>query len=194
MKRCPQCKKKKNKCEFGRLKSTKDGRRPECRECRKKYYLKPEEQVIAWNKRRKERMTKIGLSSKGIKRSEETRERIKKAKRELFKDHDYTPACIKRMFATYLKNGSNINFYDLKYLIFKNCFYCGEPPKNKVFSTNRKNFIEVNGIDRIDNDKDYSKENIVTCCKICNYAKRDMTLEDFKQWVTKVYKNFIEVA
>ena len=75
-------------------------------------------------------------------------------------------------------------------LIFKNCEYCGAKPskealKNKKFNGNPL----INGIDRKDNNEGYTTDNCVACCKICNYAKKDMDLEDFKKWIKDVAKH-----
>jgi len=70
----------------------------------------------------------------------------------------------------------------------KDCQYCGAKPKNvaKHFGCNG-NYI-YNGIDRIDSDKGYTIDNTVPCCKICNYAKQKMTLQEYKDWIEKSYK------
>lgn len=44
-----------------------------------------------------------------------------------------------------------------------------------------------NGIDRVDNNKGYTITNSVPCCKDCNFAKRDMTHDEFIAWVTRVF-------
>ena len=44
-----------------------------------------------------------------------------------------------------------------------------------------------NGLDRIDNSKNHSKENCVACCKYCNYAKRERSFSEFKEWINRVY-------
>lgn len=72
-------------------------------------------------------------------------------------------------------------------LFQQNCVYCGIGPSN-ICKTYSKNFI-YNGIDRVDNTKGYEKENLVTCCKICNYAKHNMPLEDFLAWVDRLVAN-----
>jgi hypothetical protein len=81
----------------------------------------------------------------------------------------------------------------------QNCYYCGEPPSNyqnvatKLSSQNMKkngNFT-YNGLDRLDNSKPHSKENCVACCKYCNYAKRERSVDDFKLWIKKVYDHLI---
>jgi hypothetical protein len=57
---------------------------------------------------------------------------------------------------------------EFKHLSQKNCHYCGKSGPN--------------GIDRIDNNKGYAKENCVPCCKHCNYVKGDLSQNDFETW------------
>mgnify|MGYP001292041150 CR=1 FL=1 len=51
-------------------------------------------------------------------------------------------------------------------LFNKNCTYCDK-------------IIGFNGIDRIDSNKDYSKDNCVSCCKNCNIIKGSKPVTDF---------------
>jgi len=70
----------------------------------------------------------------------------------------------------------------------KNCYYCGAKPNN-IHKTRRHyngDYI-YNGLDRIDNSKGYTIDNIVPCCKICNFAKRNLTSQEFRNWIKKVY-------
>lgn len=78
-------------------------------------------------------------------------------------------------------------------LIQQDCYYCGAPPapynpyvnRNKEPTKNRKQrsvdraWIKVNGIDRIDSQYGYTKENAVPACSHCNYAKLDYTIDEF---------------
>lgn len=60
-----------------------------------------------------------------------------------------------------LRNHSfDLTLEELKELSFKKCYYC-DSIKDK----------EINGIDRINNDLGYDKENCVSCCTICNRMK-----------------------
>ena len=52
--------------------------------------------------------------------------------------------------------------------------------KFAVTRNNEITHVSYNGIDRLDSSLGYTKDNIVTCCKICNYAKNKMKFEDFK--------------
>lgn len=84
-------------------------------------------------------------------------------------------------------------------LSIANCHYCGLEPQGTCYPTTkkggRKSKMEYdhdrpskfNGIDRIDSSKGYSIDNCVTCCKHCNYAKRSMSVNEFKDWIKRLY-------
>lgn len=65
-------------------------------------------------------------------------------------------------------------------LVQEPCFYCKATYTLPLH----------NGIDRVDNSLGYTKENSVSCCKWCNYAKNIMTIEEFKSHIIKMYENF----
>ena len=46
-----------------------------------------------------------------------------------------------------------------------------------------------NGVDRVNNDLGYTIENSVTCCSLCNYMKRGMSLSDFIIHINKIKIN-----
>lgn len=78
-----------------------------------------------------------------------------------------------------------LSFDEFIVLSQKNCFYCGvEPSNQRKMSTG--DFI-YNGVDRRDNNKDYTTENSVPCCGVCNRAKGTMSYEDFLKWCEKAY-------
>jgi len=90
------------------------------------------------------------------------------------------------------------SFYKLSQM---NCHYCGIKPSNTSnsaksdskssnFAKENGSFI-YNGIDRIDSSKDHNNNNIVPCCKYCNYAKRERSLDEFKTWIVSLYNNFL---
>ena len=53
-------------------------------------------------------------------------------------------------------------------LILQPCFYC-----------NYKKDMEVNGIDRVDNNKGYQEDNVVSCCESCNVMKGSQHPQEF---------------
>lgn len=72
------------------------------------------------------------------------------------------------------------------------CVYCGEPPSIRQKQQNFNGIVAVNGIDRVNPKLGYIITNVVPCCPKCNVAKSDMTVEEFRLWITKVYKFFLE--
>ena len=72
-------------------------------------------------------------------------------------------------------------------ILSSNCAYCGAIPNQR-----HTKYPEwpYNGLDRIDNDKGYESGNVVACCGICNRAKSNMKLEDFENWIVRVYDQF----
>jgi len=54
------------------------------------------------------------------------------------------------------------------------CKYCGAPPN------------PLNGIDRINSNKDYTFDNVLTCCFPCNRGKSNMTIEDWINYLDRV--------
>jgi hypothetical protein len=59
----------------------------------------------------------------------------------------------------------------------KPCSYCGSN-------------IETIGIDRIDNNLGYDINNIISCCELCNWMKRDMTQQEFYNRCNKIVKQW----
>ena len=55
------------------------------------------------------------------------------------------------------------------------CRYCG--------------FSGIVGIDRIDNSKGYTQENSAPCCKVFNYMKKNLSVQDFISHITKIYNH-----
>lgn len=69
-------------------------------------------------------------------------------------------------------------------LLYSNCHYCHSEPLTLVKS--RDHEIMVNGVDRVDSNIGYTTNNCVACCKFCNRAKSDATLEEFTAWLKRV--------
>lgn len=77
-------------------------------------------------------------------------------------------------------------------LLLSPCHYCKVSPNREVnYLHNTKSQI-VSGIDRKNNKFGYILENCVPCCKICNRAKLNSTLDEFLFWVKGLIKNFDE--
>jgi hypothetical protein len=71
---------------------------------------------------------------------------------------------------------------NIKNLIFSACHYCGCLP-NQMYSWYE---IKFNGIDRVNNKIGYEADNCVTCCMMCNFAKRDLSYKTFIDWLNTI--------
>lgn len=83
----------------------------------------------------------------------------------------------------------NLSLEEFIEIIHQECHYCGESPTVRKKGTNES---EVNGIDRIDSSKGYTKENCVPCCSICNYMKLNYDTNFFYNHISKIYKYHIK--
>lgn len=72
-----------------------------------------------------------------------------------------------------------------------NCHYCGAEPSRTNYRMTKgrrtPSIVKYNGIDRKDNGLGYTAENSVSCCALCNYAKRDLTEAEFLAHVKTIY-------
>ncbi len=86
-------------------------------------------------------------------------------------------------------------FYQLTQL---NCYYCGYKPINKRIAISNKSSEKArkmgtfiyNGLDRVDNNYGHNYNNVISCCKWCNSAKGQLTLEEFYKWIDRLKINF----
>lgn len=91
----------------------------------------------------------------------------------------------------------HIDLFLFQFITSLPCYYCNKMPNQKC--TPRRKTEEskkfgtyiYNGIDRVDSNKGYVKDNLLPCCKQCNYAKRGMAIMEFKTWIKSVHGNFI---
>lgn len=77
-------------------------------------------------------------------------------------------------------------------LIQNDCHYCGGKPSMTWHGTKRTivnlDGFRYNGVDRVDNTDGYIIGNVVSCCKICNNSKNTLTVDEWLEWVTRVYE------
>lgn len=74
------------------------------------------------------------------------------------------------------------------------CHYCGAAPTSGSYRGKRgsvktgKSVSQYiyNGLDRMDPQKGYTIDNVVTCCGICNHAKHTMSYQEFTNWLDRV--------
>jgi len=87
-----------------------------------------------------------------------------------------------------------------KELIQLNCAICNYPPVprqnsySKILKTGRKVYkstpFVANTLDRIDNNKGYTVDNVQTLCDICNQAKHTLKNEDWLNWLDRIKINY----
>lgn len=68
---------------------------------------------------------------------------------------------------------------DVKALSGRPCAYCGRG-------------IKVLALDRVDNSKGYTKENVVQCCKWCNFTKGTGSVKFFYNQCKRIAENMPE--
>lgn len=101
----------------------------------------------------------------------------------------------KYVFSNYKRNACKknrsfyITFEQFVYLCEKECYYCGSNPSNFLDRKDLHGNWKYNGIDRIDNERGYDIDNVVSCCKQCNMMKRDMKSEDFLVAIKNIFVN-----
>lgn len=76
-----------------------------------------------------------------------------------------------------------------RHLMDQNCHYCGREPSNLVSIPTMNGTCRYNGIDRVDSSIGYTVENCVPCCKMCNIAKNNHSVDDFIKWAMDVVKH-----
>lgn len=80
-----------------------------------------------------------------------------------------------------------LSLIDAAEIILASCIYCGAEAdlKNKIFNTiDRYNNFDINN-----NKAGYTIDNCVPACMFCNCAKRDLSINSFREWISRVKNN-----
>jgi|ERR1700722_273528 len=80
----------------------------------------------------------------------------------------------------------DIDFALFSFILTQPCFYCGISNSNQTKCKNG-DIILRNGIDRLDQTKPHTLDNIVSCCKFCNWSKANRSMAEFISWAKRVY-------
>lgn len=93
---------------------------------------------------------------------------------------------------------------EAKEVALQPCHYCGAAPASSTIARDQyianckregtvpdlefaeQKVLLCNGIDRVDNTKGYTRDNVVPCCTQCNRAKRDHSTEYFLAWARRL--------
>ena len=131
----------------------------------------------------------VGKHDKKLRRCTECYEKLKKyetQRKDTRQERNYKAEAFKNKYVIwnhYVKSAQKrgIDFTLPKpifnELIVKPCFYCTYIKED-----------EVNGIDRINNNRGYSEDNVVTCCQFCNLAKGTQHPQEFIDKMKAIHK------
>jgi hypothetical protein len=79
-----------------------------------------------------------------------------------------------------------LTYEQFVHLIKRCCYYCGAPPFAERHNRSRTASILYTGIDRVDSAQGYVIDNVVSCCRNCNWAKGTKSVSEFYAWVNRV--------
>lgn len=94
---------------------------------------------------------------------------------------------IERYIHQYKSNAQrrNINFNltreEFINIVSQPCYYCGTLPTQE----------KLIGIDRVDSSKDYTIDNCVPCCEVCNKMKLDYSVSEWLKYMKNII-NYME--
>ncbi len=183
---CKVCNKLKNKKEFrlSPISTNPNLRRNQCNICRnkqirdrnkktgywkKKYNAMSDNDRAAYIKKASERcQLRLREKSGEKERRQEYRKRYNKSDKAIY--NRYRCDCkVRGKLKREIK--MLITFEEFSELINKSCIYCGDLSR---------------GVDRVDSELSYTVENSVSCCKICNCMKNNLTVEEFIAHINKI--------
>lgn len=132
----------------------------------------------------------------GCLNDEKRKERVSQLYAPLIKYHPSETSARKIWLRRY--SDGNLSFDDFFRLSQMDCYYCGTKPnstsnaamedkKSSQYAKDNGDFI-YNGLDRIDSSLPHTLDNVVPCCKWCNYAKRERTATEFEAWLERAYQ------
>ena len=101
------------------------------------------------------------------------------------------------LFRSYKQNAKYRDIlFDLPKELFiemtsSNCYYCNKAPSHscKALRKNINGDYIYNGVDRLNCDSGYIKDNCVPCCNSCNKAKMVLTKEEFFDMIKRIYEH-----
>lgn len=78
--------------------------------------------------------------------------------------------------------------------LFKDkCVFCGREPFNIYRKKKIKGSYVYNGIDRINSKEGYFIDNVQSCCKDCNFLKKNKTDFEFVNQIKIIYENLFKI-
>ena len=95
-------------------------------------------------------------------------------------------------YSNYSYKDGNLSFEEFYSISQTNCVYCNSPPSNRRKCKNIDKYFIFNGIDRIDSNTGYYKDNIVPACWNCNRMKSNYSLSEFNDWLDRINTHFLQ--
>jgi hypothetical protein len=80
--------------------------------------------------------------------------------------------CVYKAMAKSKRRAFELSVERFAELVSAACEYCGD---------------KGGGIDRVDNSIGYVDGNVVPCCQMCNLAKKDYSVDEFREWIDRVH-------
>lgn len=117
-------------------------------------------------------------------------------------------AALSRQYYNHVSNANGRNRTPLTRekwdkIVLQPCYFCGEIDVRDSMRSHKKGVskfqseyteeeklqyvVKINGVDRLDNNLDYTDENSVPCCGWCNTMKREYSETLFIEKITKIY-------
>ena len=115
-------------------------------------------------------------------------------------DYNVIESIAKDIFSKRMKdNPGDLSFEDFYFLSQQPCYYCGSGPVNEHRKYGNKNteytdgyVFKYNGLDRINSEIGYSVDNVVPCCKWCNFMKNTQSTQELFERIVKIILNHKE--
>lgn len=79
-----------------------------------------------------------------------------------------------------------VNYETFKEFVSLPCHYCGQSGTRKIKT---RSVAYSNGIDRVDSNRGYFRDNIVPCCWMCNRLKMRSSVEDLLNHALRIVRH-----
>lgn len=111
--------------------------------------------------------------------NKENRERLLPTRKDYYHTRLSVNVRYQRLYATAKARNHECNISKDEFIriVSLPCAYCGENEKRI-------------GIDRVNNEIGYTPENSNPCCKTCNYMKKGLTVQEFKEHIQKIHNYY----
>lgn len=162
MKKCIKCEETKDITQFGIDNRAKNGLQSVCKACN----------IERWKEYRQKYPERVKRSNK------KWAQNNKEHRKQYNKQHSQTPEARYTVHCNGAKKRGFVNDIDFdryKAITSQPCAYCGTTES-------------LRGLDRVYNDFPYTIDNVVSCCKNCNFAKHTLDFSEFLAMCKKVAK------